>query len=40
VAADELPGLLYALRNGGSADDLVADDEDEPGDTEQFSDAV
>jgi S-DNA-T family DNA segregation ATPase FtsK/SpoIIIE len=31
VTPDELAGLLYALRNGGSADDLVAaDDEDEP----------
>jgi S-DNA-T family DNA segregation ATPase FtsK/SpoIIIE len=29
VLADELAGLLYALRNGGSADDLVAAD-DEP----------
>jgi DNA segregation ATPase FtsK/SpoIIIE, S-DNA-T family len=29
VQPDELPGLLYALRNGGSADDLVAPDEDE-----------
>jgi S-DNA-T family DNA segregation ATPase FtsK/SpoIIIE len=31
VQADELAGLLYTLRNGGSADDLVtpADDEDE-----------
>jgi S-DNA-T family DNA segregation ATPase FtsK/SpoIIIE len=39
VQPDELPGLLYALRNGGSADDLVADDE---GDTDvaEFSDAV
>jgi DNA segregation ATPase FtsK/SpoIIIE, S-DNA-T family len=33
VMPDELAGLLYALRNGGSADDLVAaddDDTDEP----------
>jgi len=29
VMPDELAGLLYALRNGGSADDLVAADEDE-----------
>jgi len=29
VTADELPGLMYALRNGGSAADLVAAD-DEP----------
>jgi S-DNA-T family DNA segregation ATPase FtsK/SpoIIIE len=29
VVPDELAGLLYALRNGGSADDLVASDEDE-----------
>ena len=29
VVPDELSGLLYTLRNGGSADDLVpADDED------------
>jgi DNA segregation ATPase FtsK/SpoIIIE, S-DNA-T family len=31
VKPDELAGLMYALRNGGGADDLVADeDEDEP----------
>jgi S-DNA-T family DNA segregation ATPase FtsK/SpoIIIE len=31
VKPDELAGLIYTLRNGGSADDLVADeDEDEP----------
>ncbi len=31
VKPDELAGLLYTLRNGGSAEDLVADeDEDEP----------
>jgi S-DNA-T family DNA segregation ATPase FtsK/SpoIIIE len=31
VVPDELAGLLYTLRNGGSADDLiVAPDEDEP----------
>jgi S-DNA-T family DNA segregation ATPase FtsK/SpoIIIE len=35
VAADELAGLLYALRNGGSADDLVAAD-DEDGETEGY----
>ncbi len=29
VMADELPGLLYALRTGGTADDLV-DPDDEP----------
>jgi S-DNA-T family DNA segregation ATPase FtsK/SpoIIIE len=30
VQPDELPGLLYTLRNGGSADDLVAaEDTDE-----------
>ncbi|WP_375478225.1 DNA translocase FtsK 4TM domain-containing protein [uncultured Jatrophihabitans sp.] len=29
VVPDELAGLLYTLRNGGSADDLVAADEDE-----------
>jgi S-DNA-T family DNA segregation ATPase FtsK/SpoIIIE len=33
VRADELEGLMYALRNGGSANDLVAaDDEDDAGD--------
>jgi S-DNA-T family DNA segregation ATPase FtsK/SpoIIIE len=41
VAPDELPGLLYALRNGGSADDLVApDDDEEPNDAGQFPNAV
>src|SRR5262249_33685307 len=29
VTPDELDGLMYALRNGGSADDLVEADEDE-----------
>jgi len=29
VKPDELAGLMYTLRNGGSAEDLVADDEDE-----------
>jgi S-DNA-T family DNA segregation ATPase FtsK/SpoIIIE len=29
VMPDELAGLLYALRNGGSADDLVSSDEDD-----------
>ncbi|MGH8960608.1 MAG: DNA translocase FtsK 4TM domain-containing protein [Jatrophihabitantaceae bacterium] len=29
VRPDELAGLLYTLRNGGSADDLVASDEDD-----------
>jgi S-DNA-T family DNA segregation ATPase FtsK/SpoIIIE len=29
VKPDELSGLMYTLRNGGSAEDLVADDEDE-----------
>ena len=28
---DELAGLLYALRNGGTADDLVAADDDDSG---------
>jgi S-DNA-T family DNA segregation ATPase FtsK/SpoIIIE len=28
VKPDELAGLIYTLRNGGTADDLVADDED------------
>ncbi|MGH3262135.1 MAG: DNA translocase FtsK, partial [Trebonia sp.] len=28
VLADELPGLLYALRNGGSADDLIDPEQD------------
>jgi S-DNA-T family DNA segregation ATPase FtsK/SpoIIIE len=33
VTAEELGGLMYALRNGGSADDLVAaDDEGDAGD--------
>jgi hypothetical protein len=40
VLPDELAGLLYALRNGGSADDLVAaDDEDGPADGELEPDA-
>src|SRR6202012_3826383 len=31
VMPDELAGLLYTLRNGGSADDLIAaEDDDEP----------
>ena len=30
VLPDELAGLMYTLRNGGSADDLVAADEDAP----------
>ena len=35
VKPDELAGLIYTLRNGGSADDLMADDEDEAeGDSE------
>ena len=34
VKPDELAGLLYALRNGGSADDLVVDDA-EDGDYEE-----
>ena len=29
VKPDELAGLMYTLRNGGTADDLVADDADE-----------
>jgi S-DNA-T family DNA segregation ATPase FtsK/SpoIIIE len=29
VQPDELAGLLYALRNGGSADDLVASAEED-----------
>jgi S-DNA-T family DNA segregation ATPase FtsK/SpoIIIE len=28
VKPDELAGLIYTIRNGGTADDLVADDED------------
>jgi S-DNA-T family DNA segregation ATPase FtsK/SpoIIIE len=28
VKPEELAGLIYTLRNGGTADDLVADDED------------
>jgi S-DNA-T family DNA segregation ATPase FtsK/SpoIIIE len=27
VKPDELAGLIYSIRNGGSAEDLVADDE-------------
>ena len=38
VMPDELAGLLYTLRNGGTADDLIAADDDEvsasPGDVE------
>ena len=30
VMPDELAGLMYTLRNGGTADDLVAADDDEP----------
>ena len=30
VKPDELAGLMFTLRNGGSAEDLVADDGDEP----------
>ncbi|HEX8304030.1 MAG TPA: DNA translocase FtsK [Jatrophihabitans sp.] len=30
VKPDELAGLMYTLRNGGSAEDLVAEDEDGP----------
>ena len=40
VQPDELPGLLYALRNGGSADDLVAPDDDDQDPSSEFSDAV
>jgi S-DNA-T family DNA segregation ATPase FtsK/SpoIIIE len=28
VKPDELAGLIFTLRNGGTADDLVADDDD------------
>jgi S-DNA-T family DNA segregation ATPase FtsK/SpoIIIE len=28
VMPDDLPGLLYALRNGGGADDLVATEDE------------
>ncbi|HTZ45834.1 MAG TPA: DNA translocase FtsK 4TM domain-containing protein [Jatrophihabitans sp.] len=35
VKPDELDGLLYTLRNGGSADDLVADEADEAGYADQ-----
>jgi len=31
IQPDEMAGLLYTLRNGGTADDLVSPDEDEPG---------
>jgi S-DNA-T family DNA segregation ATPase FtsK/SpoIIIE len=34
VKPDELAGLIYTLRNGGTADDLVADVADEPPATE------
>jgi S-DNA-T family DNA segregation ATPase FtsK/SpoIIIE len=37
VQADELPGLMYALRNGGTAEDLVASDDE--GATETDPDA-
>ena len=46
VTPDELAGLLYALRNGGSADDLVyaedsADDSADGSDEARFAaDAV
>ncbi len=33
VQPDELSGLMYTLKNGGSADDLVSADEDEAADT-------
>jgi S-DNA-T family DNA segregation ATPase FtsK/SpoIIIE len=39
VVPDELAGLLYALRNGGSADDLVESDEDDTGDARDAGDA-
>jgi S-DNA-T family DNA segregation ATPase FtsK/SpoIIIE len=29
VVPDEMAGLLYTLRNGGSADDLVSDEPDD-----------
>jgi S-DNA-T family DNA segregation ATPase FtsK/SpoIIIE len=38
VTPDELAGLLYALRNGGSAEDLVEDDEDEEAEDEEAED--
>jgi S-DNA-T family DNA segregation ATPase FtsK/SpoIIIE len=34
VLPDELSGLMYALRNGGSADDLVSPDDDDADDAE------
>jgi S-DNA-T family DNA segregation ATPase FtsK/SpoIIIE len=34
VMPDELAGLLYTLRNGGTADDLVTAEDDEPEDAE------
>ncbi|HEU5006034.1 MAG TPA: DNA translocase FtsK [Jatrophihabitantaceae bacterium] len=37
VTPDELAGLLYALRNGGSAEDLVEADDDDEGD--EYEDA-
>jgi S-DNA-T family DNA segregation ATPase FtsK/SpoIIIE len=36
VKPDELAGLIYTLRNGGTADDLVADDDSEDGDEPSF----
>ena len=36
VKPDELAGLLYALRNGGSADDLVDEDAEDEADYEQL----
>jgi S-DNA-T family DNA segregation ATPase FtsK/SpoIIIE len=35
VLPDDLPGLLYALRNGGSADDLVESADPVPADVEE-----
>jgi S-DNA-T family DNA segregation ATPase FtsK/SpoIIIE len=34
VVPDELAGLLYTLRNGGTVDDLIVPEEDEPVDAD------
>jgi S-DNA-T family DNA segregation ATPase FtsK/SpoIIIE len=40
VTPEELEGLLYTLRNGGSADDLVADPDDDAEDADDKEGAV
>ncbi len=40
MTPDELAGLLYALRNGGSADDLVdSEDGASAGEDDEFAEA-